>query len=283
MRNKFAAVAFGLAMASAALSPAGADPIDEKLVIDGVEIVSRAKAPEGLPFDEVLSGWLYREAETRALEEDSFENPGMLAVERGEEVWNTVDGSQGKSCASCHNDAAETMKGIAANYPKWDADAKRPINIELQIDKCRVENMGAEAYKFNDEAQVALTTYIKHQSLGAPVSLDLTQGDLQSWWDRGKDVYYTRTGQLNLACASCHEANAGKMIRADHLSQGQANGFPTYRLKDGLVSLHQRFRGCVRDTRAETPKAFSDDLMALELYVTWRGTGLAVETPSVRH
>ncbi|RUM96111.1 sulfur oxidation c-type cytochrome SoxA [Pseudaminobacter arsenicus] len=270
-------------MASAALSPATADPVDEKLVIDDVEIVSRAKAPEGLPFDEVLSGWLYREAETRALEEDSFENPGMLAVERGEEVWNTVDGSQGKSCASCHNDAAETMKGIAANYPKWDVDAKRPINIELQIDKCRIENMGAEAYKFNAEEQVALTTYIKHQSLGAPVSLDLTQGELQSWWDRGKDVYYTRTGQLNLACASCHEANAGKMIRADHLSQGQANGFPTYRLKDGLVSLHQRFRGCVRDTRAETPKAFSDDLMALELYVTWRGTGLAVETPAVRH
>lgn len=281
--KKFAAAAFGLVMASAAILPASADPIDEKLVIDGVEIISRAKAPEGMPFDEVLSGWLYREAETRALEEDSFENPGMLAVERGEEVWNAVDGSQGKSCASCHNDAAQTMKGVAANYPKWDADAKRPINIELQIDKCRVENMGAEAYKFNDEAQVALTTYIKHQSLGAPVSLDLTQGELQSWWDKGKDVYYTRTGQLNLACASCHEANAGKMIRADHLSQGQANGFPTYRLKDGLVSLHQRFRGCVRDTRAEAPKAFSDELMALELYVTWRGTGLAVETPSVRH
>jgi L-cysteine S-thiosulfotransferase len=43
----------------------------------------------------------------------------------------------------------------------------------------------------------------------------------------------------------------GKMIRADHLSQGQVNGFPTYRLKNaGLVSLHNRFRGCIRDTRA---------------------------------
>lgn len=281
---KFAAVALGAFMASAAiLSPAVADPIDEKLAIDGVEIITRAKAQEGLPFDEALSGWLYREAETRALEEDSFENPGMLAVERGQEIWNAVDGTQGKSCASCHNDAAQTMKGIAANYPKWDADAKRPINIELQIDKCRVENMGAEAYKFNVEEQVALTSFVKHQSLGAPIALDLTQGELQSWWDRGKDVYYTRTGQLNLACASCHEANAGKMIRADHLSQGQTNGFPTYRLKDGLVSLHQRFRGCVRDTRAEPPKAFSDELMALELYVAWRGTGLAVETPAVRH
>ena len=176
------------------------------------------------------------------------------------------------------------MKDVGAHFPKWDADAKRPINVELQIDKCRVENMGAEAYKFDSDDQKALTTYIKYQSLGTPVSIDLAAGDMQSWWDKGKQEYYTRTGQLNLACASCHEANAGRYIRADHLSQGQVNGFPTYRLKDGdMVSLHGRMRGCVRDTRAETPKAFSDELMALEVYVTWRGAGLSVETPSVRH
>ena len=285
MNRKFAAVVIGAALASAmALSAARTDPVDEKLVIDDQEMITRAKAQEGLPFDEVLSGWLFREAETRELEADSFQNPGMLYVERGEEIWNTVDGTMGKSCASCHNDAAETMKGIAANYPKWDADAKRPINIELQIDKCRVENMGAEAYKFDADEQKALTTFVKYQSLGDPVKLDLSQGELQSWWERGKENYYKRTGQLNLACASCHEANAGNYIRADHLSQGQSNGFPTYRLKDAdMVSLHGRFRGCVRDTRAETPKAFSDDLLALELYVAWRGTGLSVETPSVRH
>ena len=44
----------------------------------------------------------------------------------------------------------------------------------------------------------------------------------------------------------------GHYIRADHLSQGKTNGFPTYRLKQAnLVSLHNRFRGCIRDTRAE--------------------------------
>ena len=46
--------------------------------------------------------------------------------------------------------------------------------------------------------------------------------------------------------------------------------------------MQNRFRGCIRDTRAEIPKAFSDELMALEVYVTWRGTGLSVETPAVR-
>ncbi|MEC9342526.1 MAG: sulfur oxidation c-type cytochrome SoxA [Pseudomonadota bacterium] len=274
------ALVAALAFAS---GPAGADPVDEQLTIDGEPMVTRTKAPEGHPFDEVLSGWLFRTVETRALETDSFTNPGMLGVEEGEAIWNTVDGSAGKSCASCHGDAAESMKGVGASYPKWDADAKRPINIELQINKCRENNMGAEPYAFDKGGQKPLTAYIKHQSLGQPVALDLGQGDLQEWWEKGKEIYYTRTGQLNLACASCHEASMGKMIRADHLSQGQVNGFPTYRLKQGtLISLHNRFRGCIRDTRANFPKAFSDELMALEVYVTWRGSGLSVETPAVR-
>ena len=276
-----AGTAVVLALAGAAV----AEPVDEKLVIDGeIEIVTKAKAPEGHPFDEVLSGWLFRTAETRALEADSFINPAMLTVEDGERVWNTVEGTEGKSCASCHGNAAESMKDIGAHYPKWDAATNRPVNIELQINKCREERMGAEAYAFDKGGQRPLTTYIKYQALGTPVSIDLSQGEMQKWWDTGKDLYYTRTGQLNLSCASCHEVNAGKYIRADHLSQGQVNGFPLYRLKNqGIVSLHNRFRGCIRDTRAEMPKAFSDELMALEVYVTWRGTGLSVETPAVRH
>lgn len=267
-----------------AVSAVWAGPVDDELVIDGEKkMVTRTKAPEGHPFDEVLSGWLYRTTETRALEADSFANPAMLYVDRGQEVWNTVEGEAGKSCASCHGDAAETMAGVGATYPKWDAEAKRPINIELQIDKCRVNNMKAEPYKFDAADQKALTTYIKHQSLGAPMQVDLSQGEMQSWWEQGKGVYYTRTGQLNLSCANCHEENNGMYIRADHLSQGNINGFPTYRLKNaGMVSLHNRFRGCIRDTRAEQPKAFSDEMMALEVYVTWRGTGLSIETPAVR-
>ncbi len=276
-----AAIAMAGALSTAAIA---GGPVDEKLVIDGdIEMTTRTAPPEGHPLDEVISGWHYRTVETRALEVDSFENPGMLGVEDGEQIWNTVEGTEGKSCASCHGDAAETMKDVGAHFPKWDAESGRPINIELQINKCRTERMGAEAYKFDKGGQKPLTAYIKRQSLGTPVSIDLSQGDMQSWWEKGKEMYYTRTGQLNLSCATCHEDHNGQFIRADHLSQGQINGFPTYRLKQGaLVSVHNRFRGCIRDTRAEMPAAFSDELMALEVYVTWRGTGLSVETPAVR-
>ena len=275
----------GLAAAIVAGSMAFAGgPVDEALVIDGeIEIQTRVPAPEGHPFREVISGWHYRTEETRALSEDSFQNPGMLDVERAADIWETVEGTEGKSCASCHGDATETMRGIGAGYPKWDADAERPINIELQINKCRTEQMGAEAYKFDHADQKAMTAYIKHQSLGMTMQIDLDEGDMQAWWDKGKDKYYKRTGQLNMACATCHEGYNGFFIRADHLSQGNVNGFPTYRLKQAaLVSLHNRFRGCIRDTRAEFPAAFSDELMALEVYVTWRGSGLSIETPAVR-
>jgi L-cysteine S-thiosulfotransferase len=285
LKNQYYAKVAAFAVASVFATAAFAGgPSDDKLVIDGeIEMTTRTAAPEGHPLDEVISGWHYRTKETRALEADTFENPAMLGVEDGAAIWETVEGTEGKSCATCHGDASESMAGVGANYPKWDADSGRPINIELQINKCRTERMGAEAYAFDKGGQKPLTAFIKHQSLGAPVEIDLSQGEMQSWWEKGKDLYYTRTGQLNLSCANCHEDYNGTYIRADHLSQGQANGFPTYRLKQaGLVSIHNRFRGCIRDTRAEFPAAFSDELMALEVYVTWRGTGLSVETPAVR-
>ena len=261
-----------------------ADPVDDTLLIDGErEMITRTESVEGHPLPEVISGWHYRSDDTRLLEQDSFDNAGLLGVEEGERLWNTVDGSMGKSCASCHDDAAESMAGVGASYPKWSETTGKPINVELRINQCRVENMGAEPYPFDKGGQKPLTAYIKHQSIGMPVSVDLDEGEMQQWWEQGKETYYTRTGQLNMSCASCHEANNGKYIRADHLSQGNVNGFPTYRLKQSnLVSLHNRFRGCIRDTRAEYPAAFSDELMGLEVYTTWRGTGLSVETPAVR-
>jgi len=261
-----------------------AEPADDTLLIDGsVEMTTRTASVEGHPLPEVISGWHYRSDDTRVLEQDSFDNPGLLGVEAGEAIWNAVDGSMDKSCASCHDDASESMTGVGASYPKWDAESGKPINVELRINMCRVDNMGAEPYPFDKGGQKELTAYVKYQSLGMPVNVDLATGDMQTWWEQGKELYYTRTGQLDLSCATCHENNNGKHIRADHLSQGNVNGFPTYRLKQSnLVSLHNRFRGCIRDTRAEFPEAFSDELMGLEVYTTWRSTGLSVETPAVR-
>lgn len=240
-------------------------------------------APPGHVFKTIISGYEFRSKETRALQDDDLENPGFLAVERAADAWKKVEGSEGKSCASCHGEAEKTMKGVGAAMPKWDDRLKKPVNLEQRINICRIEKMKAEPWAFKSQALTDMTAFVRFQSRGMPVAVK-TDGPMSPWFERGKQIYYTRVGQLDLACASCHERNNGKFMRADFLSQGQTNGFPTYRLRDQrLVPLHERFEGCMFDVRAEPYKPLSDEFLALEVYVAWRGIGLPVETPSVRN
>ncbi len=167
--------------------------------------------------------------------------------------------------------------------PKWSEAKGKPQTLEHNINTCRTDRMGAEAWKWESNQMLGMTAYIGLQSRGMPVDVQI-DGPMQEWWERGKDLYYTRVGQLDMACSHCHEDNYGNMIRADHLSQGQINGFPVYRFKwQGLGSIHRRFKGCMENIRAEPYARGSDEFTALELYVASRGAGLSVETPSVRN
>ncbi|MDF1716735.1 MAG: sulfur oxidation c-type cytochrome SoxA [Antarcticimicrobium sp.] len=263
-----------------------AGPDDDKLVINGeIEIVTKAAAPahmEETGIDTVMSGWHFRADETQALEMDDFDNPGMIFVDQAIDAWNMAEGSEGKSCASCHDDPS-SMAGVRAVYPKWNEAAGEVRTLAMQVNDCRVNKMGADKWKYAGGDMASMEALISVQSRGMPVNV-ATDGPVKAVWEQGKELYYTRTGQLDLSCASCHEQNYGNMIRADHLSQGQINGFPTYRLKNAkLNTVHARFKGCIRDTRAETYSPGSAEFVALELYVASRGNGLSVEGPSVRN
>jgi sulfur-oxidizing protein SoxA len=167
--------------------------------------------------------------------------------------------------------------------PRYDEKAGSVKTLENYINDCRTERMKADPWKWGKDEMNAMVALVGLQSRGMPVDVNI-DGPAHAWWERGKEMYYTRYGQLELSCANCHEQNYGNMIRADRLSQGQINGFPTYRLKNAqLNSIHDRFKGCIRDTRAETFKPGSAEFLALELYVAWRGEGLSVETPSIRN
>ena len=259
---------------------------DAELVINGeIEIVTKTAAPAHLSdtLDEIMSGWRFRSEGTQAMQADDFDNPAMAAVDDALEAWNTVEGEKGKSCASCHGDAEESMVGIRAVYPKWNEKAGEVRTLAMQINDCRENQMGAEKYGYTSDDMAAMEALISVQSRGMPVNVAI-DGPAAATWEQGKELYYTRTGQLELSCANCHEDNYGNMIRADHLSQGQINGFPAYRLKNTkLNTVHARFKGCVRDTRAETFKPGGPEFIALELYVASRGNGLSVEGPSVRN
>ncbi len=277
------ALAAGLAACASFAGLAFAGPNDNKLVVDGKEFVTEVKGEEGGPLETVYSGWRFRNEATQAMQLDDFDNPAFAAVETGESLWSTVDGEAGKSCASCHNDASESMKGVRAQMPKWNEKLNKPVTLQQTVNACRENNMKAKPWDWESNEMLSMAAFIGLQSRGMPVNVK-TDGPMRSWWEKGKEIYYQPVGQLDMSCAGCHENNYGKMIRADHLSQGQINGFPTYRSKwQKLGSIHRRFKGCMKNIRAKPYGVGSDEFVALELYAASRGQGLSVESPSVRN
>lgn len=205
------------------------------------------------------SGVEYASPEIRRLQADDAENPGMLWVDIGEKLFAA-------RCASCH----ASMKGVAARYPRV-VDGKI-VTLEAMV-RHRVP------FAYESEELLGLTAYVAYQSRGLSIGLPLSEHDVE----KGKAEYFRRRGQMNLACTHCHDANAGKKLGPETISEGQPNGYPAYRLRwQTLGSLERRLRACFSGVHAEMPAYGDPLLLELEAYLAWRGRGLPIEAPAVR-
>lgn len=246
--------------------------------------LSTAAAAQEAPreVDGRKSGYLFMAPETRALQDDDFLNPGFFAIDQGQALWTRVEGTEGKSCASCHQDAETGMKGVAARYPVYDESLGRMMDLETRINQERVTRMGAAPWEWETPELPAMTAYIALQSRGMPMTVKI-DGPAAPLFEAGRAFYQQKRGQLNLACADCHDARAGQHLRGDVISQGQVNAFAIYRLLwDALGSRQRMFVWCNTSVRAEPYAEGSPEYLDLELYVAWRGRGLAMEAPGVR-
>ncbi len=241
-----------------------------------------AGPPGGVRPEEKRSGYHFQSRATQAMQDDDLANPGSLWVQEGEDLWRRAAGAAGTSCATCHRDAAASMRGVAARYPAFDAAAGRVLNLEQRINRCRADRQGAAPFPYESRELLALTAYVGFQSRGLPVQVEVG-GPARPFFEAGRDLYTMRQGQLNLACTHCHEDNWGKQLRGDRLSQGHGNAYPIYRLEwQTLGSLQRRLRNCNIGVRAEPYPYGAQEYVNLELFLAWRAQGLPVETPGVR-
>lgn len=223
------------------------------------------------------SGIAFQSADIRSLQEDNFQNPGMLWVDKGAVLFNARAGTSNQACSDCHHN----LDGAASIFPKINAHTGTLVNLTTQIQHCRVEHQGADPIEYESETALALAAYLGFRSRGE--SLNRPDESLQAQLDRGKDYYNLQKGQLDLACHQCHDQNVGKMLRGDRLSEGHGNGYPAYRLEwQTLGSLHRRLRACDIGVRAEPYPLGSGEYIELELYLKQRAAGLPIETPAVR-
>ena len=228
------------------------------------------------------SGFEDMSPQSQAMQSDDSSNPGMLWVIDGERRWRQPTGKTGKSCASCHGEAAASMRGVAARYPAFDKSRQRPIDLSGAINVCREQQQSAPPLAHESEAMLALTAYVALQSRGMAItpSQDLR---LAQFRDNGRRWFEQTLGQLQLSCAACHDAHAGQRLGGSVIPQAHPTGYPLYRLQwQSLGSLQRRLRGCMVGVRAEPFNDGAEEYVELELFLMERAAGLNLETPAVR-
>ncbi len=241
-----------------------------------------ARFPD-VPLSEYANG-IYaidKNAREQWLEIEVFP-PYEFSVDQGRELWDEKFADD-KTYADCFKDSATGIKQL---FPQFEPVSGEVITMEMAINRCR-EAHGEAGFEYGGEQILALTAFIAFQSRGHPINVGNPGDDPRSLaaYEDGKRFYYSKRGQLNFSCSDCHVVSAGQYVRADRLSAGLGHPthFPVYRSKTGgMVSLHQRFSGCVRDVRA-TPFALqSREFRNLEYFLTYMSNGLEINGPGAR-
>ncbi|MES2715761.1 MAG: sulfur oxidation c-type cytochrome SoxA [Pseudomonadota bacterium] len=228
------------------------------------------------------SGLQFMSPALQALQRDDAQNPAMLWVQDGEQLWRSPAGGSGKRCADCHGEAPRSMAGVAARYPAWDARSGGALNLAGRINACRQRHQQADLLPPEHADLLALSAYVGLQSRGLPLRPP-DDARLAPLRQQGQELWQRRIGQLNLACLHCHDQRAGQRLGGAAIPQGHATGYPTYRLEwQALGSLQRRLRGCITGVRAEPWAVDAPEWMALEAWLAQRAAGMVVETPAVR-
>jgi sulfur-oxidizing protein SoxA len=232
---------------------------------------------------EPQSGYAYLSEDMQAMQDDEFGNPGMLAVEAGEQLFSQP-GANGRACASCHGAGGEQLDANRlATYPRYSETLQRPVTLRGRILMCRDEQQGGPPLAYGSEAALQLEAFVRHLARGQRVNVDVS-GPMARYYAAGEKRYRTRYGQVDIACHQCHDYHAGKHFRGQVLSQGQTNGFPLYRYTEGhMVGLQERISECLTNLRAEPYAPGSPEYLEFEVYMSARSNGLKIETPAIRY
>ncbi len=235
------------------------------------------------PLRQLIAGEEFLPSAVRAQQADDFDNPAYPLVEAGEANWSTREGSAGKSCQDCHGAGPKnTIRRVAASYPKYAPDVKQVITLPARINLCRKNNLRAPLISEDSDQMIAMVAYLRSLARGLPSTVDV-RGPNAEVFERGSRLYQTKLGLLQLSCAQCHNDRFGQKFGADTLSQGHPLAYPAFKSGEGrVISLHERFRMCAKLTRAEGQPDDAPDYVALELYINWRSKNLPITAPGVR-
>lgn len=233
----------------------------------------RERFPALTPM-EFAQGSAAFDPERRGEAERSSPAPGAAeAIEAGKRIW-TRKFPNGRSLAGCFPNGGQR---IAAAFPQYDRRVKRLVTLETAINQCLTTH-GQPLLDAGDPGTMGVVlAYLRSLSEGRKISVRVATPQAEARFEEGRRLYYTRLGQQNYACASCHVSHAGSFFGGAAIPApiGAAVQWPY--LRDGQpLTLQMRMRECLERMGAAPFPAGSDDLAHLEYFLSYLSNGLAV-------
>jgi L-cysteine S-thiosulfotransferase len=257
---------------------------------DGVDPVADAKAfqkffadkfPKLKPEDFVNGPYSMNEDMHRQWVEKEEFPPYEFSLDAGKEMFEKPF-KNGKSYADCF---ADKGIGVRQNFPTFDEKEGKVVTLELALNRCREAN-GEAPFSYVKDEMAALTAYMAFTSRGKPFDIKIPNDPRAlAAFEQGREYFYTRRGQLNFSCASCHVQNPGERIRAEILAPalGILNAMPIYRSEwGGMGTISRRFVTCNSQTRGVPIEPQSDEYRDLEYYLSYVSNGLPISGPGAR-
>jgi sulfur-oxidizing protein SoxA len=175
--------------------------------------------------------------------------------------------------------------GIKQDYPYFDEKEGKVVTLELALNRCREAN-GEPPLSYVGDEMAALTAYMAFTSRGKPFDIKVPDDPraLEAY-QNGKRYFYTRRGQLNFSCATCHVQNPGERMRAEVLAPalGILNAMPIYRSEwGGMGTISRRFTTCNSQIRGVPLDPRDDEYRDLEYYLSYVSNGLPISGPGAR-
>jgi L-cysteine S-thiosulfotransferase len=235
-----------------------------------------------VPLNDFVNGPYSMDAELRKQWEaiDDFP-PYDFAIDRGKQMFATPF-KNGKTYGDCFPDKGI---GIRQNYPYFDDKTGEVITLELALNRCREAN-GEAPYSYVKDEMASLTAYMAFTSRGKLFDIKVPNDPRAlAAYQNGERYFYTRRGQLNFSCASCHVQNPGNHIRTEVLAPalGIVAGMPIYRSEwNGMGTMSRRLVTCNSQTRAVPLEPQDEDYRDVEYYLTFMANGLPVSGPAAR-
>jgi L-cysteine S-thiosulfotransferase len=237
----------------------------------------------------------------RAMISDPLSNPGYLAVDRGEVIWQEKRGTKNVSLETCDLGlGAGKLEGAFAKMPRFFADAGKVMDLEQRLLWCmqNIQDLDTKdviARRFSGPGRASdmedLVAFIANKSNGMKIDVQLTHPKEQEMAAVGEELFFRRGGVMDFSCATCH-ADDGKRIRLQglpnlakpgKLPQETMASWPTYRVSQGaLRTMQHRLWDCFRQQRWPSPEYASDSLTALTVFLNKQAMGGEINVPSIK-